>query len=687
MRTGTSSLCRGGPLCRPGAHEQARRQTPLRPSKLSDRCRGASSLACRLETRLDAWPSASGDGQRAASGNIRQESRQLESPRIWLSLLALFAAVFAPLRAQPTLHTEPRQGVVRAVVLHADTRLPVTDQDPARAAATLIALARGVAADVSVLIGAEEVHGWPRTTRRAPSRSRSHTRQSAAAGKRSLHTANAWDEITFTLPRGTGGSFVELSLLSGNRRSNAATIPVEQPQPDPFQLTAEDVEGLLLRAATAMDDPRMALAVTDRAGRPLGVYRKPEATDDDMEAALSLARTGAFFSHDQAPLSSRTIRTLSRENFPNNVPNQPAAALFGIENTNRGCRLSDFYEPGKSIPAATNLAATGPGKGVTTIPGGLPIFKNRPDGSGQSMVGGIGVAGIDPDAAEFATVAATFGTQFFVALPLPPPQAVFVDGIRLPYVNQTTRPPGTQPAAEPGGEFVVGPRAGAGIADGFLIAPRESDTLTAAEVRQIIDAARERAGRTRAVIRLPAGSRSRMVIAVGDLEGNIIGMFRMPDATVFSIDVAATKARNAVYFSSDERAPEDLPEVPLGTAATARTIGFGSQSFFPSGIARSSAGTFRELFLFDLANPCTQGSQLPNPNQSGIVFFPGSAPLYRNGELVGGLGVSGDGVEQDDYVSAGGAAGFEPPPEIRADRVFVRGVRLPFWRFPRNPEQ
>ena len=380
---------------------------------------------------------------------------------------------------------------------------------------------------------------------------------------------------------------------------------------------------MILRAALAIDGPRMAVAVTDRAGRPLGVYRRPQTTNDDVETALSLARTGAFFSHDQAPLSSRTIRTLSRENFPNAVPNQPAAALFGIENTNRGCRLSDSYKPGKSIPPAANLAGTGPGKGVTTIPGGLPIFKNRPDGSGQSMVGGIGVAGIDPGAAEFATVAATFGTEFFVALPLPEPQAVYVDGIRLPYVNQTTQPAGTTPASTPGGEFVVGPRAGAPVPDGVLVAPRDSSTLTAAEVQGIIETTLARAERTRAVIRLPAGSRSRMAIAVGDLEGNIIGMFRMPDATVFSIDVAATKARNAVYFSTDQRAPEDLPDVPIGTAVTARTIGFGSQSFFPSGIAASTAGPFRPLFLFDLANPCTQGSQPPGPNQSGIVFFSG----------------------------------------------------------------
>jgi uncharacterized protein GlcG (DUF336 family) len=93
------------------------------------------------------------------------------------------------------------------------------------------------------------------------------------------------------------------------------------------------------------------------------------------------------------------------------------------------------------------------------------------------------------------------------------------------------------------------------------------------------------------------------------------------------------------------------------------------------------------MYAADLAAPCTQGHQPANANQSGIVFFPGSAPLYRNGVLVGGLGVSGDGVEQDDYVTAGGAQGYEPPASMRADQIILRGVRLPYWKFPRNPEQ
>ena len=161
----------------------------------------------------------------------------------------------------------------------------------------------------------------------------------------------------------------------------------------------------------------------------------------------------------------------------------------------------------------------------------------------------------------------------------------------------------------------------------------------------------------------------------------------MPDATVFSIDVAATKARNVVYFSSPSLNGLDLPGVAAGTAVTNRTIGFGSQSFFPSGISNAPAGPFRDLYLYDSANPCTQGRQPQNANQSGVVFFPGSAPLYKNGKLVGGLGVSGDGVEQDDYVTAGGAVGFEAPENVRADQVFIRQVRLPYWKFPRNPEQ
>jgi hypothetical protein len=106
---------------------------------------------------------------------------------------------------------------------------------------------------------------------------------------------------------------------------------------------------------------------------------------------------------------------------------------------------------------------------------------------------------------------------------------------------------------------------------------------------------------------------------------------------------------------------------------------------FPPGIDGTAAGPFFNLYQADLANPCTNGSQPPSLNQNGVVFFPGSVPLYKGGVLVGGLGISGDGVEQDDYVSAQAAVGFEAPAASRADQLILRGVRLPYLKFPRNP--
>ncbi|HRC85060.1 MAG TPA: heme-binding protein, partial [Thermoanaerobaculia bacterium] len=205
--------------------------------------------------------------------------------------------------------------------------------------------------------------------------------------------------------------------------------------------------------------------------------------------------------------------------------------------------------------------------------------------------------------------------------------------------------------------------------------------LSLAEVQGIVSAAEAAAGRIRGVIRLPLGSRARMAIAVADAQGEILALFRMPDSTVFSLDVAVAKARNVAYLSR-----VGLPPLPPGTAITNRTLGFGAQPLFPSGIDGSSSGPFFGLFQQDLANPCRLGGDPAGPYRNGLVFFAGSVPLYRGSTLVGGLGVSGDGIEQDDYVSFFGAQGFLPPEALRADRFKVGGVRLPFLKFPRNPE-
>ena len=494
-------------------------------------------------------------------------------------------------------------------------------------------------------------------------------------------------------------------LLAGcGGGASAMPDPPAATQSASVTLSATDVGNIVQAAAVAVSPTTMVIAVVDRAGDVLALYRKPDAPASVMgnfgaqvnanDVAVGLARTGAFFSNNQAPLTSRTVRFISGIHFPPGVMNAANAALYGIENTNRGCTLSSELEASGLKPSSSINGGFGAGiiTGKADIndsdpnavnPGGVPIF------SGSVLVGGVGVAGVSPSVAEFAAVVAASSNGFSLApVPTPAPGEVFLDGVALPIVSQTTAPTGVGAGAF-SGSYAIAPTAGSAAPEGDLVTAAAGPVggLAAADVTQILNNAEATANQTRAGIRLPLGSRTRMVIAVADLDGTIIGLRRMADATVFSVDVAASKARNMVYFNSASRTAADLQQVPMGTAVTNRTISFGAQPLFPPGINGSSAGPFFNLYMQDTANPCTQGFQTgaANANRSGIVFFPGSAGLYRNGVLVGGLGVSGDGVEQDDYVTAGGAAGFDAPANIRADQISINGVRLPYFKFPRNP--
>ncbi len=502
------------------------------------------------------------------------------------------------------------------------------------------------------------------------------------------------------------------------------------PAQGPPTLSASDVDAIVHAAVQAVNVP-IEVAVTDRVGNILGVFGTNNApatgmgnfgtTPDAPNLAVALARTTSFFSNNQAPLSSRTVRYISGIHFPPGVAGTPNAALYGIENTNRGCSFNTTYLPGQAIPPATLINGSSPGLGIITgkanvydsepfavNPGGVPLFENN------TVVGGVGVVAADVNVAEYAAyVAAT--TAPYGPTPAAP-GVVVINGISLPFVNNTTPPAGIT-SGPFNGSYSVGPVASPGpTPEGWLVGPSASaypNGLSQQDVTTVVNAAINTANLERAAIRLPIGSRARFMISVADLDGNLLGIYRMADATVFSIDVSVAKARNVIYFSSvggqlpgaytdSQPGSVDLPGVPPGTAVTNRTVGFGGQPLFPPGIDGSGNGPFFNLYLNDTANACTQGSQPANSYQNGVVFFPGALPLYRNGVLVGGLGVSGDGVDQDDFDTAAGAAemvltdssdpsqtgqGFEAPTAIRADQIVIDNVRLPYIKFPRNPEQ
>ncbi|MET0533292.1 MAG: heme-binding protein [Steroidobacter sp.] len=86
------------------------------------------------------------------------------------------------------------------------------------------------------------------------------------------------------------------------------------------------------------------------------------------------------------------------------------------------------------------------------------------------------------------------------------------------------------------------------------------------------------------------------------------------------------------------------------------------------------------------------GLQLAN----GLQIFPGSVPVYRGNTLIGGVGVSGDGVDQDDMVAflglfnagqtLGGANAIGNAPQpMRSDNQTPQGLRLRYVQCPQAP--
>jgi len=78
---------------------------------------------------------------------------------------------------------------------------------------------------------------------------------------------------------------------------------------------------------------------------------------------------------------------------------------------------------------------------------------------------------------------------------------------------------------------------------------------------------------------------------------------------------------------------------------------------------------------------------------NGTQIFPGSVPIYRGNQLIGGIGVSGDGVDQDDMIAFIGVhragqnlGGFgNAANNMRADTLTPQGVRLRYVNCPITP--
>jgi uncharacterized protein GlcG (DUF336 family) len=498
-------------------------------------------------------------------------------------------------------------------------------------------------------------------------------------------------------------------------------------------MTSTEVSTVLTQAISRAQQiaPTAVIAVVDREGFVLGVWSVDGAPDPlAVQDAITKAGSAAFLSSDQNAFTSRTAGFIVQQHFPPGIRNRPNGPLVGVNFSNLSFTdVNRFKNPNSGYVAnftsGTNgapIAGPAPLTGLAGSPGGVPLY------AAGKLIGGVGVAGQTraPTVSPFSALAdiqiqqrndvdedvALAGQIGFQPAAKIRGSSVLIDGIRVPYVVGRTRLGAVQPLGAVGSSVAPYPVSSSpvvayptGVFGGQVCevrAPIIADPvggiingqarLTSAEVMTILSQASARAKITRAGIRLPRGQAAQTFItvvnnpALPNTAPAILGTLRTPGATMFSWDVAAQKARTAVFFSDETR------------AFSSRTVGYLAQQFFPPGIIGTAPGPFYSLqeqyslLPTGVRNPLnnvtlTTALSVPNPNvPNGITIFPGGFPLYRNGVLIGAIGVSGDGIDQDDLIAAAGTVGFVAPMAIRADQQQYQGARLPYAKFPRNPD-
>jgi uncharacterized protein GlcG (DUF336 family) len=240
--------------------------------------------------------------------------------------------------------------------------------------------------------------------------------------------------------------------------------------------------------------------------------------------------------------------------------------------------------------------------------------------------------------------------------------------------------------------------------------------------------------------------------------GADVSLQKARTAAFFSSSTAATFMQSlpdARYLTTDDSVAAATASIPIGNYAaatralvgdgnlladariafTARAVGNLARPFFPDGIDDAGPGAlskppgqwspFSTGLQLDVSinailqhvvyagglpgypdvTPGCAGVALANdltPARvvdgmrvgNGLQIFPGSVPIYRGDVLVGAIGVSGDGIDQDDMIAFLGLHSASQalvgsignaPAGRRADTLTPQGIRLRYVQCPQAP--
>jgi uncharacterized protein GlcG (DUF336 family) len=579
-------------------------------------------------------------------------------------------------------------------------------------------------------------------------------------------------------------------------------------------LTVADVNRIVAQAeqaAETLKQTRYTVAIVDRVGNVLGVYRRgtasvvtlasglrvsgglegisSSATGLDLAALAAIAKavTGAYLSSSGNAFSTRTAGYIIQNHFAPGVRFAPGGPLFGVQFSQLPCGdLVQTANPG----AQTTIGPRRSPLGLAADPGGFPLYK------GGQVVGGVGVVAgasatyaldLNPrrpraDLEERIALAASNAYRAPAAIRA---DRITVAGLKLPYSNSdkqipkvTRRSPVRAIPIAVAGYTTARPKPGKAfgqVGSGIVRATVRNATAALATQRafiledgrgvnrfppragpsgsglsrgvvdEILQQALGVANQSRAQIRNPRNSVAQVSVSVVDAAGRILGIARTADAPVFGIDVAVQKARTAAFFSRPDsgarltrvpatsiagiRIPSPaarvsaarnlLGNVFTGTAFTSRSIGNIARPNFPDGVDNRPPGPlsngrdwspFNVGLQLDLVQQHVLSAAIAPTAQlrtcttrplgldNGMQVFPGGVPIYRGNTLVGAIGVSGDGVDQDDMIAflglqrasqsaaIKGRVGQAPSP-LRADSLGLRYVQCPQSPFVNSREQ